>query len=311
MRRIKDFMARATNSRYIPISPSDQIDRLFHAIAAQIPWKKLASSGLRQLLTQGGYRLPPPEAPVRTHGELALLNKREEAPLGQEIRGLLERSIFCDFKMCQEFRYAAIEMCLEALGQGKAADGVVEDWLHGELRLISALKPCLIFQKIVRHNARHMLSSLAHWIRFAGSQGLVLAIDIGRYLVDRRPKEPDGTLYYSRPATLEAYEVLRQLVDGTDDTEGRFVVVIAPPDFLGNERRGLATYGRFASGSRTKCAIGGSQVLYQPWYGFRPGRRCRSLGRKGVSNERRAIYLPQGDRGVACPACPTVTPFMP
>lgn len=140
-----------------------------------------------------------------------------------------------DFNMCQEFRFAVIEMCLEALQQGRLADdGVIGDWLRGELRLVSALKPCLIFQKAVRHNARHILLSLAHWLRLAGKQGLVLTIDVGRYLLDRRPKEPDG-FYYSRAATLEAYEVLRQFIDDADDAEGCFVVVFSPADFLTNE----------------------------------------------------------------------------
>jgi len=217
------------------------IERLFHAIAAQIPWKALANRFVRSLLEQE-YRLPGEGEPL-TIERLAALNERDEAVLGNDVKKLLEKALMRDFRMCQEFRFAVIEMCLEALQQGRLTDdGIIGDWLRGELRLISALKPCLIFQKVVRHNARHILLSLAHWIRLAGKQGLVLTINVGRYLLDKRPKEPEGSNYYSRAATLEAYEVLRQLIDGTDDTEGCFVVVLAPADFLTNERRGLGAY---------------------------------------------------------------------
>jgi hypothetical protein len=42
---------------------------------------------------------------------------------------------------------------------------------------------------------------------------------------------------------LDAYEVLRQLVDGTDELQGCLVVVVCPLEFLGNEYgRGLAGY---------------------------------------------------------------------
>jgi len=217
------------------------IDKLFHAVAAQVEWKNLAGSFVRGLLAQEGYRLPGEGASLNL-AEVAPLNERDEKLLGQEINRLLERSLVRHHRMCQEFRFAMIELCLEVLGQGSLQGGVVEEWLRGELRLISAMKRRFIFQKIARHNARHMLLSLAHWLRLAGKSGLILALDISRYTVERRPKEPDGTLYYSRPAMLDAYEVIRQLIDGTDDAEGCLVVVLATPDFLSHERRGFSAY---------------------------------------------------------------------
>ena len=53
--------------------------------------------------------------------------------------------------------------------------GAVLEWLTGVLRRISALKDALIFQKITRANARHMLVSLAQvgWIREWGGRFVV------------------------------------------------------------------------------------------------------------------------------------------
>jgi len=217
------------------------IDRLFHAVAAQIPWKALAGSFARDLLAEAGYRLPDDQADLSLD-KLAGFNERDRNLLGQEINRLLEKALLRDYGICQEFRFAMIELCREALGQGALPEGVVEEWLRGELRLVSAMKPCLVFQKIARHNARHMLLSLAHWLPLTGKSGLILALDISRYTVEKRPKEPDGTFYYSRPAMFDAYEVVRQLIDGTDDAERCLVVVLSSPDFLSSDRRGLQSY---------------------------------------------------------------------
>lgn len=218
------------------------IDRLFHAVAAQVQWKDLANSFVRGLLAKEGYRLPDEGASLIL-AEVARLNGRDEKRLEQEIKALLESNLVRHHRMCQEFRFAMIELCLEALGRGNVQDGVVEEWLRGGLRLIHAMKPCLIFQKIARHNARHILLSLAYWLRLAGKSGLILTLDISRYTVDRRPKEPDGTLYYSRPAMLDAYEVIRQLIDGTDDAESCLVVVLSTQAFLDQgHRRSIYNY---------------------------------------------------------------------
>lgn len=136
-------------------------------------------------------------------------------------------------------------LCQAELDRSDAAtierDNVL-DWLRGELRLISALRSALIFQRIARHNARHMLESLPRWLVKTGKSGLVLDIDIGRCAVARRPSEPEG-LYYSKATLLDAYEVLRQLVDSTDEFAFCFVFVVAAPQFLDIDPRGRGLGG--------------------------------------------------------------------
>jgi len=88
-----------------------------------------------------------------------------------------------------------------------------------------------------------MLFSLSHWLHVTGKAGLVMALDISRFLEARRPEELDGSLYYSTPAVLDGYEVLRQFIDGTDELQFCLIVVLAPPSFLTpEERRGLIAY---------------------------------------------------------------------
>jgi len=166
------------------------IDKLFHTVARQIDWDDLSLAFVREIFAQNGYALP-------MHGEdfafsnIAAINNREEIFLRREVHAWFEERIFHDFDMSQEFRIAMIRLCLEQLdlaGPSAFLSNAVKEWLRGELRLISALKDALIFQKIARHNARHMLFSLVRWLRVNGKSGLVLVLDITRYLVSRKSK---------------------------------------------------------------------------------------------------------------------------
>ncbi|RMH09136.1 MAG: hypothetical protein D6704_01765 [Nitrospirae bacterium] len=220
------------------------IDRLFHHLARQIDWDALARLFVVQCLQANGYQIPgDPE----TFGlsAIAMINNREELCLRREMRTWLERALFRDSYLCQEFRMAMLRLCLAQLDQGDPDPFLaqaVKDWLRGELRWISPLKATLIFQKIVRHNARHMFASLAHWIRLVGKSGWVVALDLSQYLAGKRLSPSDRSLYYSAAATLDVYELLRQFIDSTDELEGCLLVVLAPPVWLTDTRRGLPRY---------------------------------------------------------------------
>ena len=71
----------------------------------------------------------------------------------------------------------------------------------------------------------------------------MLHLDLDRLAVARRPPVGlrDG-FYYSKAATLDAYELVRQMIDATDESEGLFVAVQLPPVLVNDEARGLAAY---------------------------------------------------------------------
>lgn len=232
------------------------IDHLFHDIARQVDWDALAKACLRRCLTEMGFRLPGLDGDVdggvdgdgeREQLTLSALAARNDLPeslfYGEVTRGVSNR-LYRDHAMSREFRLAMIRLCLAHLdpADDPALTDAVKQWLRGELRLISALKRVLIFQRIARHNARHMLLSLAHWLRLAGKSGLVLTLDIARYGDATRPRDRGPGLYYSTAACMDAYEVLRQLIDAADELEAGFVGVLAAPEFLHDERRGLRSY---------------------------------------------------------------------
>lgn len=220
------------------------IDHLFHEVAQQVDWEHLAFSFASRLLSENGYEIPSQRQEFSLQ-KIAELNGRDQKLLPNDLKRLLEKNLFRDYHMCQEFRIAMMQLCQAQLGMSQVPGDVIKEWLRGELRLISAIKAAPIFQKIVRHNARHMLSSLSYWLHLAGKSGLVIVLDISRCLVQRpKPKDPnDASRYYTKATTLDAYEVLRQFIDATDEAEFCFIAVIAPTAFLQpDDRRGVKSY---------------------------------------------------------------------
>jgi len=86
-----------------------------------------------------------------------------------------------------------------------------------------------------------MLRSLGHWLRLSGDQGLLLTLDTRR-LAQALPAGADG-VRYSPAAVMDAYEVLRQLIDEADHFEGLLLVVLADGAFLeGDPKRSIDSY---------------------------------------------------------------------
>jgi hypothetical protein len=219
------------------------IDRVFHTVAAQMPWEETSRAFLARTVAENGYQLPPDPSNL-TLAALAEVNDVPERRLHTSITDILWRALYRDYAMSQEFRLAMVRLCRAQLypDDEPAVTEAVLAWLRGELRRISELKRALIFQRIARHNARHMLASLAHWLRSTGSAGLLLVLDIARCPLAVPREQRDDGVYYSRPATFDAYEMLRQLIDGTDDVEGLFVTVLAGREFTTDLRRSYVQY---------------------------------------------------------------------
>ncbi len=243
LRRVADeegFLFASVDAATIKIH---MIDRLFHEVARQIAWDDFAYKFLVELIKENGYEVPSNRGEFNMQA-LVALNEVEERTLRREINKWLTKKIYKDFKMSQEFRIAMMQLCLAELESQTVRDNIfssIQEWLTGELKGISILKEAQIFQRVGRHNARHMFLSLTHWLRVVGVNGFVLCLDISRYIM-KKPKTPDDGFYYGIPAVLDAYEVLRQFIDATDNLENCVVIVIAPPEFIEDEKRGVARY---------------------------------------------------------------------
>lgn len=217
------------------------IDRIFHAIARQIPWQDLARTVVKEALDDLRFAVPAGE-PLSLEA-IARHNDYDLQQLRKDFNRKLRDEIFHDYELAQDFRIAMILLCqaevIKAPSTQATADAV-HMWLRGELRQMALLKEDLIYQKINRSNASHMLYSLGPWIRKAGRPGLVLDFDIRQCSVTARALTDQ--LFYTRPAVLDVYELLRQLIDATDELSSTFILVTATNDFLADQTRGLEKY---------------------------------------------------------------------
>ncbi|MEO9175730.1 MAG: BREX system ATP-binding domain-containing protein [Gaiellales bacterium] len=216
------------------------IDKVFHDVARQIDWNAGAIVFVQRAFRSLGFEVPENTSDL-TLERIAAINGFDQNELRLEFQRTLQSEILRDFEMSQEFRRAMIRICqaqVDRSDHAQADKEAVLSWLRGELRLISALRQASIFQKVARHNARDLLFSLARWLVKTGHSGLVLDLDIRRCAVSGRPAEGSG-VYYSKAACLDAYEVLRQLIDATDELSSCFVLVTTAPETLTDPRRGI------------------------------------------------------------------------
>ncbi len=220
------------------------MEHVFFDVARQIDWDGLAASGARRALEAASY--PVAVGDGLSVDRVAASYEVDGRELRRDLDRQLQRLVYRDYAMVQEFRIAMVRLCQAQLRTGQVADAehaAVLEWLRGELRLISALKTALIFRRIARHNARHLLFSLAHWLSVNDRAGLLLEFDIRRLAIARRPSlEERVGLYYNKAMVLDTYEVLRQLVDNTDELSHCCVVVVAAPEFLSDPARGVDAY---------------------------------------------------------------------
>jgi hypothetical protein len=216
------------------------IDQTFHAVARQIDWDAGAAVFTSRILRSLGFELPENQSDL-TIERIAALNGFDENELRLTFQRQLQRQILQDYEMSQEFRRAMIRLCQAQVDRSALAQAdreAVVAWLRGELRLITALRQAAIFQKIARHNARDMLFSLTRWLVKTGQSGLFLDLDIRRCGNSKRPSEPEG-VFYTKAACLDAYEVLRQLIDSTDELASCLVLVTTSPETLVDPKRGV------------------------------------------------------------------------
>ncbi|MGH3545390.1 MAG: BREX system ATP-binding domain-containing protein [Mycobacteriales bacterium] len=219
------------------------VDQLFTAIARQIDWVALASDVVRRTYNDIGF---PPRGANLDVMTVAAHHEVNPAELYRSIRRALEQAVLADTRMSHEFRVAMLRLCQVYVGRGdvdSTEQATVLGWLHGDRVPAAQLRAVSLYSRVARHNARPLLVSLARWLWRAGRNGLVLVLDVERLAVTRRPPAQirDG-FYYSKAATLDSYEVLRQLIDATDEFEGVFVAVLLPPEMLTDETRGLPAY---------------------------------------------------------------------
>lgn len=221
------------------------MDQVFFAVARQIDWDGLAAGRVRAAFAAVAHPVDAGSDDVSVEA-VAAQYRVDPGELNRDVNRRLQQDVFHDYSMVQEFRVAMLRLCQSQLRTGQVTDAehtAVLQWLRGELRQISMLRSAMIFRRIGRHNARQLLFSLANWLAANGFAGLFLELDLRRFGFARRPQAAERSgLYYTKAALLDGYEMLRQLIDNTDELSHCCVLVVAAPEFISDGNRGIDAY---------------------------------------------------------------------
>ncbi len=219
------------------------IDQVFFAISAQVDWGEIARGVLTEAWAAAGMPAEPGHLSVADVAQRYDLDSRE---LYRSVRRELERSVLDDSSLAREMRRAVLRLAQAELSGGDVSPAEAEavlGWLRGDKVAARELKQALIFGRIARHNARAMLSSLGRLLLRTGRGGLLVHLDLRRLAEGRRPPLAERTgVYYTKAAVIDAYELVRQLIDATDELAGVLVVVVVPGELVTDEVRGLPAY---------------------------------------------------------------------
>lgn len=221
------------------------IDQVFFAVARQIDWDAFAAHRVRAAYAAVAYPVADSSDDISVES-VAAHHRTDPGELSRDVNRHLQQLVFHDYSMVQEFRVAMLRLCQSQLRTGQVTEAehtAVLEWLRGDLRQISLLRSAMIFRRVGRHNARQLLFSLAHWVAANGAAGLLLEVDLRRFGFAKRPLPDERRgLYYTKAALLDGYEMLRQLIDNTDELSHCCVMVVAAPEFTNDGNRGIDAY---------------------------------------------------------------------
>ncbi len=216
------------------------LQEIFFRIAEQIDWRLLARLVVLKLCEDLPYDVsgvdPSGDSPILE--AISAANDVPESQVALDLRRRLPAAVTQNRGMSRDFRLAMTQLCITEMGgtaQDHEAVPLIE-WLTGVNRRVSSVRHYLIYNGILRTNARHFLESLLYWVRFVGYSGTVVILDTSRVTLRRNPR--DGLRFYSRSAVMDHYELLRELIDGADRLDGLMMVVLASEDFLDDDIRG-------------------------------------------------------------------------
>ena len=222
---------------------------IFFAIARQVDWRLAARRFLVKLAAREGFKTEQVDAAAGGDVLQAVADHNDVTKdfVSMSLTPRMQREIFFDVNMAKDFRVAMTHLCrLERPTEEEQAYAgkPIVDWLTGANTRLGNVKPFSIFNPINRSTARHLLRSACYWFHQAGYAGTVLVLDNSR--VTERKRAGDGSRYYTRPMTMDHYEILREFIDGSDRLTATLIVTCSAPAFLDQEAdrqsRGVGIY---------------------------------------------------------------------
>lgn len=244
-RDLSKFLSELPSSHGVLLTSTDAskvrlhfVQDLFFSVASQVPWRAVARRLLLRLAVESGFSVPPNAGDDSSLVHvLAEANSTSSHAVLLALRPAVDRCLLQDRLLTLEFATAAMNLLLAELldsGDGATRRNAVVAWLTGVNRSLAPVRSYRIFSPISRANSRGMLQSLSRLLRLAGYSGWLWVIDLARATLGPRA---DAAVRYNRGSLLDAYEVLRQMVDTIDTFDGLGVVAVVASEFASLEAR--------------------------------------------------------------------------
>ncbi|MDE0069111.1 MAG: DUF2791 family P-loop domain-containing protein [Caldilineaceae bacterium] len=215
---------------------------IFFALAKHIDWRLLARRMVLRLAEERGFSVEGvdyADATKNVYDTLGRANHIEARFVLQEIRPDVVRKILRNQKMARDFKVAMSHLCTN-MDTGEINQPLL-DWITGANTRISNVRPFTIRTSINRTTARHYIESALYWVRHVGYGGTVLLLENSRVTLARNPR--DGMRYYTRPMTLDHYELLREFIDDVDRLAATLLLVVTNHEFIDSQsKRGWGIY---------------------------------------------------------------------
>ena len=211
---------------------------IFFEMAKQVDWRKLARRLLLRLAKEIGYRVDSIDSHQTDNIYKALgeVNDLELESVLQELRPQIENKVTKKYRMNKDFRVAMTHLCRYENNRGNQSyEGqALIDWLTGVAK-IGAVRPFSIYTSINRKTARYFIESALYYFQYTGHAGTVILLDNSRVTLARNPV--DGLRYYTKSMTTDHYELLRQLIDRTEQLVSTLFLVVTDSLFLEQDAR--------------------------------------------------------------------------
>ncbi|WP_431235134.1 BREX system ATP-binding domain-containing protein [Mycolicibacterium psychrotolerans] len=216
---------------------------LLSAVARQLDLRSVITEFLIAAIVREGFDMPA-DATSFVLNDVARVNDLIPADVVALLNQRIRAQILSDRRVVRDLRYALSAMAAETLRGdefGTAVD-LVGRWLDGKVSRITELREFGIVQKVSRYNARALLRSVLTWLPAAGRNGSILYVNAERLGWPKNPR--DGYVFYARAALSDAYEVMREFIDDTDEMHNVMIVFAMPSEFLSIDPtgRGMGYY---------------------------------------------------------------------
>ena len=215
---------------------------IFFGLAKQIDWRLLARRMVLRLAEERGFSVDDAmlaDTSANIYHALGRANNLEARFVLQDIRPAIEARVFKNQEMARDFKVAMTRLCT-SMDFGESNQPLL-DWLTGVNTRISNVRAFHIRTSINRTTARYFIESALYWVHHVGHAGTVLLLENSRVTLARNPR--DGMRYYTRPMTMDHYELLREFIDDVDRLAATLMVVVTNYDFIDEQSaRGWRIY---------------------------------------------------------------------